>query len=142
MGAERRRDPWRIHFFQRTEPDGGSGRVPAMDFLDGLSTSTTAEVSAILDAVAAGPPPSFSGGGMWEAMSGAMAGIYEVRVRGGGRNHRVFCLLVRDGKGLGGPSIVVLGGLSKPRRSPAASRDYRTVLADRAEFRRTGRVWA
>ncbi len=112
-----------------------------MDFLDGLSTRTTAEVLAILEAVAAGPPPSFSGGGMWEAMYGAMAGIYEVRVRGQRQNHRVFCLLVRDGKGLGGPSVVVIGGLSKPRRMPAMDRDYRTVASDREEYRRTGRVF-
>ena len=32
------------------------------------------------------PPPSFSGGGKWEAMHDDMAGYFEVRVQGGGMN--------------------------------------------------------
>lgn len=140
MEESSRPRPWAIHFFQREPVDGQTGRVPAADFLDGLSTEMVAEVLAILDAVAAGPPPSFSGGGKWEVMHGAMAGIFEVRARSGRTNHRVFCLLERRGGRGGGPTIVLLGGLSKPRRQPARGRDYRTVLADREEYRRTGRV--
>jgi hypothetical protein len=40
------------------------------------------EIQAVLEAVAAAPPPSFSGGGKWEAMHEDMAGFYEVRVQG------------------------------------------------------------
>ena len=39
-----------------------------MDFLDGLPDKVAAEIQAVLEAVAAAPPPSFSGGRKWEAM--------------------------------------------------------------------------
>jgi Txe/YoeB family toxin of Txe-Axe toxin-antitoxin module len=55
-----------------------------------------AEMQAVLEAVADAPPPSFSGGGKWEAMHGEMAGIYEIRVQGAGMNHRLFCSLERN----------------------------------------------
>jgi hypothetical protein len=67
-------------------------------------------------------------------MHGAMAGLYEVRVQGGGKNHRLFALLERDATDLGGSSIVCLGGLSKPRRSAADARDYREIKRLAAEF--------
>ena len=41
-----------------------------------------AQFAAVLDAVAAAPPPRFSGGGKWEAMHGTMGGWYEIRRRG------------------------------------------------------------
>jgi hypothetical protein len=47
-------------------------------------------------------------------MHGDMAGFYEVRVKGGGMNHRLFCILERNAKDLGGSSIVAIDGLSKP----------------------------
>ena len=89
---------------------------------------------AVLKAVADAPPPSFSGGGMWEAMHDEMKGFYEVRVDGPNRHHyRIFCILERNGDevGLGGPSIVLITGKDKP---------FRTVLsdADYAEVRRLG----
>src|SRR3546814_16431017 len=81
-----------------------------------------------LTAVAEAPPPAFSGGGKWEAMHGGMAGFYEVRVQGGGMNHRLFCVLERDADYLGGSSIVVIDGLGKPKRSAADPKDYRRAL--------------
>jgi hypothetical protein len=104
--------------------------------MDGLPIKVLAEMVAVLDAVAEAPPPAFSGGGKWEAMHGAMASLYEVRVQGGGLNHRLFCVLERDAGDLGGSSIVVIGGLSKPKRSAANPRDYRRVLGLKAEFER------
>jgi hypothetical protein len=41
-----------------------------------------ATIKAVLIAVAAAPPPAFSGGGKWEAMHGDMAGYFELRVDG------------------------------------------------------------
>ena len=114
------KDPWLIHFFQRHVDDAADRAVPSIDFLDGLSIKVAAEIHAVLDAVAKAPPPSFSGGGKWEAMHGDMAGFFEVRVQGGGKNHRLFCLLERDADDLGGSSIVCLGGLSKPLRTAAS----------------------
>jgi hypothetical protein len=67
-------------------------------------------------------------------MHGDMAGHYEVRVQGGGKNHRLFCL-ERAADDLAGPSIVCLGGLSKPPRSAADPRDYKLVKRDAAEVR-------
>lgn len=114
--------------------------VPTIEFLDGLPQKVAAEVQAVLEAVAEAPPPSFAGGGKWEAMHGDMAGFYEVRVQGGGMNHRLLCLLIRDADDLGGPSIVCLGGLSKPRRERANPRDYRRIKGYREEFERHRRV--
>lgn len=108
--------------------------VPAIDFLHGLPIKVAAEIHAVLDAVAKAPPPSFSGGGKWEAMHDEMSGYFEVRVQGGGNNHRLFCLLERHAEDLGGPSIICLGGLSKPPRTAAKSRDYETIRQYGAEF--------
>ena len=69
-------------------------------------------------------------------MHGDMAGFYEIRVQGGGKNHRLLCLLVRNADDLGGPSIVCLGGLSKPRREKADPKDYRRIRGYREEFER------
>ena len=55
-------------------------------------------------------------------------------------NHRLFCVLDRDADDLGG-SIVVIDGLSKPKRSAADSRDYRRALAYRAEFYAAAPCW-
>ena len=128
--------PWLIHFFQRHTADDSARSVPAIDFLDQLSTKVVADIRAVLDAVAEAPPPAFSGGGMWEAMHGEMAGFYEVRVTGAGMNHRLFWVLERDAADLGGSSIIVIDGLSKPKRSAAKPRDYRRALALRSEFQR------
>jgi len=70
----------------------------------------------------------------------ARAGIYEVRVTSRGANHRLFCLLVRTSELLGGPSIVCLGGLTKPVRSAAKARDYARITQYAAEFHKYGTV--
>jgi hypothetical protein len=53
-----------------------------------------------------------------------------------GKNHRLFCVLERDAKDLGGSSIVCLGGLSKPPRTAASPRDYRQIKRCGAEFQK------
>jgi len=128
--------PWLIHFFQRHADDDVGRAVPAIKFLDSVPIAVRAEMQAVLDAVAEAPPPSFSGGGKWEAMHDDMAGLYEVRVKGADRkNHRLFCVLERDAEDLGGSSIVVIDGLSKPVRTAAAPKDYRRARQHREEFR-------
>jgi hypothetical protein len=123
-------------FLQRHVDDDAARAVPSIDFLDRLPDKVAAEIHAVLDAVAEAPPPSFSGGGKWEAMHDDMAGFYEVRVQGAGKNHRLFCVLERDAGDLGGSSIVCLGGLSKPRRTAANPRDYRAIKRYGAEFQK------
>jgi Txe/YoeB family toxin of Txe-Axe toxin-antitoxin module len=120
--------------FQRHIADDETQSVPALEFLQLLPAKVAAEIQAVLDAVAEAPPPAFSGGGKWEAMHGELAGIYEVRVQGAGMNHRLFCLLQRIADDLGGPSIVAIGGLTKPKRSAADSRDYTRILGAKVEF--------
>ncbi len=134
-------EPWLIHFFRRHTEDDPARLVPTIDFLDRLPDKIAAEIQAVLEAVAAAPPPSFSGGGKWEVMHEDMAGFYEVRVQGGGANHRLFCLLDRNADDLGGPSIICLDGLSKPVRSAASPRDYRRVRQYADEYRKHRTVY-
>ena len=134
--VRRTKDPWRIQFFQRAEGDDPKRSVPAMAYLDSVPPRVAAEIHAVLDAVAAAPPPSFSGGGKWEAMRDDMAGYFEVRVQGGGMNYRLFCVLERDAEDLGGSSVVCIDGLAKQRRTAAHPRDYRRVTRFGAEFRK------
>jgi hypothetical protein len=80
---------WDTIFYATAE-----GSAPGADFLDGCPAKVRGTILAVLDAVAAAPPPSFSGGGKWEAMHGNMGGYYEIRVTGPGREQfRLFCLL-------------------------------------------------
>lgn len=134
MARARKRESWCIHFFRRQKKDDPHEAVPAIEFMDELPVKVAAEIHAVLDAVAAAPPPSFSGGGKWEAMHGEMAGLFEIRVQHGEMNHRLFCVLERDADDLGGSSIVCLDGLSKKRRTTAHARDYGKIRKYRAEF--------
>ena len=140
MAAAPAGSPWAIHFFQRSGADDPAEPIPAMDFFESIPEKVASEINAILSAVAAAPPPSFSGGGKWEAMHREMAGIYEVRVNSRGWNYRLFCLLVRSPKKLGSPSIVCLDGLTKPARRAAESRDYERVRQFADEFQKHERV--
>ena len=124
--------PWSVIYYQA--PDGSA---PAIDFLSGCPGKIEGEFAAVLDAVAAAPPPRFSGGGKWEAMHDEMAGYYEIRVDGAGRRHyRLFCLLERDGGkvGLGGPSLVLITGKDKPFRTVLSARDYAQVRRLGSEY--------
>ena len=89
---------------------------------------------AVLQAVAEAPPPKFSGGGMWEAMHGEMAGYYEVRVQGPKREQfRLFCLLENaktdelKERGFAKPAIAVITGLRKPWMTTFSTKDYVAV---------------
>ena len=134
------RIPWLIHFFQRARSDDPSESVPANDFLSQLPEKLRNEINAVLDAVAEAPPQVYKGGGKWKVMHGEMAGIYQLRVQGEGRNHRLFCLLVRNAADLGGSSIVCLGGLSKPPRRASDRKIYRIIRQYKAEFELHRRV--
>ncbi|NRD60334.1 hypothetical protein HRD49_01110 [Corallococcus exiguus] len=136
-----------MHFFQRHPEEDPVRTVPARDFLDACPDTVSAKLLAVVKAVADAPPPAFSGGGKWEAMHGAMAGLHEVRADGRGRRHyRLFCLLERDGEalGLGGPSLILLTGRTKAFRTVISESDYAKVRALRDEYqrRRPRSVWA
>jgi hypothetical protein len=80
--------PWAVIYYQAPDET-----VPALEFLDGCPGTIDAQFTAVLDAVAAAPPPRFAGGKR-EAMHGSMGGWYEKRLTGSGREQfRLFCLL-------------------------------------------------
>jgi hypothetical protein len=129
---------WEIIFYATAD-----GSVPGADFLDGCPAKVRGTILAVLDAVAAAPPPAFSGGGKWEAMHGDMGGYYEIRVTGPGREQfRLFCLLENADeqtlttRGLRGPAIAVITGMRKKTRTVFTERDYtkvRQLGSDHAE---------
>ena len=120
---------WDIVFYTTLQ-----GSVPGAHFLDGCPPKVRGTILAVLDAVAAAPPPAFSGGGKWEAMHGEMGGYYEVRVTGPGREQfRLFCQLENADKrtlatrGLRGPAIAVITGMRKKSGTVFSERDYAKV---------------
>jgi hypothetical protein len=129
---------WLIEYYEHHD-----GSVPAVDFLYGCPAKIDAQFNAVLDAVAAAPPPQFSGGGKWEAMHGTMGGYYEIRLTGPGREQfRLFCLLENADaaelrrRGLRGPSIVVINGMRKPHRTTFTDRNYRKHVRVLGELHR------
>ena len=133
---------WGVVYYETTDEV-----VPAREFLLGCPKNIRASILATLEAVRAAPPPAFSGGGKWEAMKGDMAGFYEVRETGPGREQfRLFCILDNaDEKGLekrgfAVPQIAVIDGMRKPIRTVFKTKDYRKVRErgddDRATFPR------
>jgi hypothetical protein len=120
---------WDVIFYATAE-----GSVPGADFLDDCPAKVRGTILAVLDAVAAAPPPAFSGGGKWEAMHGDMGGYYEIRVTGPGREQfRLFCLLENaeertlTARGLRGPAIAVITGMRKKTGTVFSDRDYAKV---------------
>jgi hypothetical protein len=124
---------WPVVFYMRDD-----GTIPAAEFLDGCPTKVEATLEAVLTAVSEAPPPSFSGGGKWEAMHGEMGGYYEVRVTGPGREQfRLFCILEREAPGVEGPVIAVITGLRKPHMTVFGDGDYAGVRRLGDEYRQS-----
>ena len=137
---------WDIIYYRAADDS-----VPSIDFLSDpkrCPAKVHQRLQAILNVVAEAPPPQFSGGGFWEAMHGEMTGYFEVRVQGDPKRtqYRLFCLLENGSpaelskRGLVGPAIAVLTGMSKPSMTKLKLADYRAVrrLGDdhRAQFPR------
>ena len=129
-------EPWEVVVFQRHKDDDPNETCPAERFFREIPDSVATHLFAIIDAVAASPPPQFTGGGVWEAMHGEMSGYYEARTRGPDRRlYRVFCVLEREAPGLDGPSVVVLTGISKPVGTAFTKADYAAVRRLGQEYR-------
>jgi hypothetical protein len=122
-----------VYFRRHAEDDAGQA-VPGQAFLNSVPAAVAARIRAVVIAVAKAPPHRFAGGGKWEAMSGEMGGIYEVRVDGPpNRTHyRLFCVL--DTKAQGGPLLVLIDGTSKPFRTEVPSKVYARVRKYRDEY--------
>jgi hypothetical protein len=128
---------WDVKVFQRHRDDDQGESCPTEAFLLACPPSVREDLIEIVDAVAAAPPPQFTGGGMWEAMHGSMSGFYEARARGPDRHlYRLFCILERDAPGLYGPSIIVIGGLSKRVGTAFTDADYGQIRRLGDEYRR------
>lgn len=126
-------EPWEIVYYKTAD-----GRVPAFDyFIDSCTPKLHGFLNAVLDSVAAAPPPAFSGGGHWEAMRGDMAGYYEAKAVGPERHHhRVFCILENsddpsemERRGLDSKAIAVITGRWKPNATLFSEKDYAEVRA-------------
>ena len=128
-------EPWAILYFKRYRSDDPVETRPGREYLNGLPPQIRAQLIAVIKAVADAPPPAHSGGGKWEVMKGGMAGYYQVKADGfesGRRLHyRVFCLLERQtaANGLPGPSLIILGGMTKPYLTVFATADYARIRA-------------
>jgi len=103
-------EPWDVIYYEAED-----GHCPSDEFLDDCPTKVAAQFLAVLDDVAAAPPPRYSGGGRWEAMHGEMGGFYEVRAQGPKREQfRLFCVLENgtpedlDRRGFVPPELLVV----------------------------------
>jgi len=119
---------YRIAYLRRHQDDDPDRAVPARLFLKTVPPAVAARLRAVVIAVAQAPPHKFAGGGKWEAMSGDLAGIYEVRTDGPPHrtHYRLFCVL--DTKALDSrgnamePLLVLLDGAAKPFRTRMPTR--------------------
>ena len=149
-----RQPPWSIEYFQRHASDDPDQSVPGDDFLKSCPESVSLKIRAVLQSVAEAPPPSFAGGGFWEAMHDDMRGYYEVRVPGPKRRsdkgpkkrlYRLFCLLERNGAsvGLDGPSLIIVDGRDKPVATALPAKEYEAVKELGTEYlsRKPRSVW-
>jgi hypothetical protein len=126
---------WYIQFFRRHKDDDPNQTIPGREFLRGDGRDAAMKLQEILQSVASAPPPSWPGGGTWEAMKGKMAGYYEARTRLGTWLYRLFCFLERDVEGLPGPSIVVITGMRKKNLTAFSDADYAKVRALGNEYK-------
>jgi hypothetical protein len=105
-------EPWAVRVFQRHPDDDPDERCPSEDFLNTeCPDSVRDDLIAIIDAVAASPPPQFTGGGMWEAMHGQMSGFYEARTRGPDRRKRQASTAPQSSSSPASPSLSALPSL-------------------------------
>ena len=131
---------WDVVYFDTPNPDDSPVR-----FMNRCPVSVHAHMRAVLDAVAASPPPRFSGGGYWEAMHGNMTGYFEVRKQGPNREQfRLFCILENpadkaelERAGLARPAIVVLTGVRKAWKTVLSDAEYNHVRELGQSFRTT-----
>jgi len=117
---------WTVYFFTSMR-DGTPDDAPALRFLNKVPTTVAAELMATIDAVAAGPPPSFRGGGRYRTMHGSMTGWHEARTQHRKHLYRLFCLHDRRAPGLPGPALVLVAGGVKPIETGFSEAFYRKV---------------
>lgn len=127
---------WDVRFFRRHKDDDPTQSCPGFGFLTAIDPRAAQKLRKILRGVAEAPPPSWSGGGTWEAMHDDMAGYYEARTELGEWLYRLFCLLEREEEGLSNPSIIVIDGLKKKKRTRIRPQDYGRVRQLGEEYKK------
>ncbi len=117
---------WTVYFLTDI-PFGSADHAPAFGFLSNAPVTVAAELMATIDAVAAGPPPSFKGGGRYRTMHGSMTGRHEARTKHDKLLYRLFCLHDRKALGLPGPALVLVTGGVKSTETAFSEVFYRRV---------------
>jgi hypothetical protein len=126
-----------------------SGKHPALEYLGAASVPDQPRRELLLTvfAVARMGPLNFpTGTTRWRLMHKPakkgdvdMSGIFEARDQHNRVLYRLFCVLDRD-LPKHGPSIVLLGGGTKPGRTEMPQRVYRTIDNHRHDYLKTRRI--
>lgn len=126
-----------------------NGRHPALEYLSAASLPDQPRRELLLTvfAVAEMGPLNFpTGTTRWRLMHKPakkgdvnMSGIFEARDQHNRVLYRLFCVLDRD-LPKHGPSMVLLGGGTKPGRTEMPQRVYRTIDNQRHDYLKTRRV--
>ena len=103
---------------------GASGEA----YLLGLPENVRARFLAALAAIAEGPPFRFRGGGLWEAMHGAMTGWFEVRINSANQHHyRLFCVIDTLADNFDENLLVVIVGRTKKYQTTFPETEYEEI---------------
>ena len=126
-----------------------AGQRPALEYLgaDDVPEQPRRELLMTVLAVAETGPLRFpSGTPRWQLMHKPskkgqvdMSGIFEARDEHNRVLYRLFCLLDREGLE-DGPSVVLLGGGTKPDRTEMPAQIYQMIDSYRDHYRKTRRV--
>jgi hypothetical protein len=128
------------------------GQRPAWDFLVGEEMPDEVRIELLVTVRAVlqvGPPRFPTSTARWHLMHRPaskkevdLSGICEARDKHSDTLYRLFCLIDRDAPahGLALPSLVLLGGVTKPVRTEAPQSEYRRIDRYRKDYRATHRV--
>jgi hypothetical protein len=147
-GAKRRTpELWQPALYETAQ-----GRQPAWEFLSSkkMPNEVRKELLVTIGAVLQVGPPRFpTSTQRWQLMHKPaskkdvdLSGICEARDKHSNMLYRLFCVIDRDAPahGLALPSLVLLGGITKPARTEAPQSEYRRIDRYRKDYGATHRV--
>lgn len=150
--AKKRRRRDAVAEWQTVIYETKDGSRPAVDYLKstGMPDTVRRELLVTIAAVTQVGPPRFpTSTARWRLMrkdkkKGApdMSGICEARDKQAKMLYRLFCVIDRDAPehGLAAPSLVLLGGATKPDNSVVPVSEYRMVDRYRNDYWATHRI--
>ena len=137
---------WQIGVYETS-----SGRRPALEYLGAEDVPDKPRRELLLTVLAVaeiGPLHFPSGTNRWRLMHKPskkgdidMSGIFEARDEHDRVLYRLFCLFDRNAPSYG-PTIVLLGGGSKPHRTEMPKRIYQAINRNRSDYMDTRRLAA